>query len=398
MDNSFRVVALISSYNEENIISQIIGHLVKNGIDVYLIDNQSTDDTVKEATKWLGNGLIRIEEFPNRSVTNPRPNDKYDWTGILRRKEELAREIRANWFIHHDADEIREGPWPGLNLKEAIQWVDTAGYNCIDFKVYNFPPTDDGFKCGDDPYRYFTYYEDCPDYDRIQIKSWKAGTSPVSLINSGGHRVQFEDMRIFPIKFILRHYPIRGQAHGAKKVFEERKKRFLDAERERGWHVQYEQFKDESHHFIKNPRDLIPFDLNKARLDLILSDNIINYLEFREKKANEELYNLQFRVRELEHHSEQLQRHAEQLQRHSEQLQRQHSDELQHLTEEFKRQHSDELQHLTEEFKRQLEELKHHSEELEKQLTLIRDSLSWRITAPLRAVYDWLSRVKENSH
>ncbi len=375
MDDSFRVVALISSYNEEDIISQIIGHLVSNGVDVYLIDNRSTDNTVEEATKWLGNGLIEIEEFPSSPPTNPHPSDKYDWTGILRRKEELAREISANWFIHHDADEIREGPWPGLSLKEAIQWVDAAGYNCVDFKVYNFPPTDDGFKRGDDPYRYFTHYEDCPDYDRIQVKCWKATTSPVSLVNSGGHRVQFEDMRIFPIKFILRHYPIRGQAHGTKKVFEERKKRFLDGERSKGWHVQYEQFRDESHIFIKDPSDLHMFDLNRARLDLILSDNIINYLEFREKKANEELYNLEFQVRELEQRSEQLQLHAENLQH----------------------QHSDELKNLTDEFKHQLEALKRHSDELEKQLTVIQNSLSWRITAPLRAIYDWLSRVKENS-
>jgi glycosyltransferase involved in cell wall biosynthesis len=381
MDELFRVVALISSYNEEDIISQVIGHLIKSGVHVYLIDNQSTDDTVKEATKWLGNGLIRIEEFPNRSLTNAIANDKYDWTGILRRKEELAREISANWFMHHDADEIREGPWPGLNLKEAIQWVDSLGYNCVDFRVYNFPPTDDGFKRGDDPYRYFTYYEDCPDYDRIQIKCWKSGTSPVSLINSGGHRVQFEDMRIFPLKFILRHYPIRGQVHGSKKVFEERKKRFLDAERSRGWHVQYEQFKDESHRFIKNPSDLRAFDLNKARLELMLSDNIITYLEFREKKATEELYNLQFQVRELEHRSEQLQRHTVDLQRDIEQLQLKHSEHIQIVTEEFQG---------------RLEELKHHSEGLQKQLTLIRNSLSWKITAPLRVVYDWLSRVRGN--
>jgi glycosyltransferase involved in cell wall biosynthesis len=381
MDDLFRVVALISSYNEEDIISQVIGHLIKSGVHVYLIDNQSTDDTVKEATKWLGNGLIRIEEFPNRSLTNAIANDKYDWTGILRRKEELAREISANWFMHHDADEIREGPWPGLNLKEAIQWVDSLGYNCVDFRVYNFPPTDDGFKRGDDPYRYFTYYEDCPDYDRIQIKCWKSGTSPVSLINSGGHRVQFEDMRIFPLKFILRHYPIRGQVHGSKKVFEERKKRFLDAERSRGWHVQYEQFKDESHRFIKNPSDLRAFDLNKARLELMLSDNIITYLEFREKKATEELYNLQFQVRELEHRSEQLQRHTVDLQRDIEQLQLKHSEHIQIVTEEFQG---------------RLEELKHHSKGLQKQLTLIRNSLSWKITAPLRVVYDWLSRVRGN--
>ena len=47
MNDSFRVIAIIAAYNEEDIISSVIGHLAHNGIDAYLIDNHSTDDTVK---------------------------------------------------------------------------------------------------------------------------------------------------------------------------------------------------------------------------------------------------------------------------------------------------------------------------------------------------------------
>jgi len=353
MNDTFRVVAIISTFNEEDIISQVIGHLVRNGIEVYLIDNHSTDETVREASQWLGRGLINIEKFPENLRQNHESYNFYDWTGILHRKEELAREISADWFIHHDADEIREGPWPGLTLKEAIHWVDTLGYNCIDFRIFNFPPVDDGFKRGEDPRSYFTFYEECPEYDRIQIKCWKSGLAPISLIPSGGHRILFEGMCVFPIKFILCHYPIRGQKHGRKKVFEERKKRFLNIERSKGWHVQYEHFKDESYCFLRNPSDLHPFNLNKARLELMLSDKIISYLEFREKKANDELYYLQSCVKELERNAEQLQHRIGVLERNS-------------------------------------EELEHH-------LKNIQNSLSWRITAPLRAIYDWLQRLKGNS-
>ncbi|MCI5151334.1 MAG: methyltransferase domain-containing protein, partial [Candidatus Electrothrix sp. MAN1_4] len=56
--DDFRVIALIAAYNEVDVISSVIGHLVDNGIEVYLIDNRSTDDTVKEASTWLGRGLI----------------------------------------------------------------------------------------------------------------------------------------------------------------------------------------------------------------------------------------------------------------------------------------------------------------------------------------------------
>jgi Glycosyl transferase family 2 len=151
MNDSFRVIAMIAAFNEEDIISSVIGHLVDNGIDAYLIDNQSTDDTVKEASQWLGRGLVHIERFPEPLSPGYELLRPFDWSGILRRKEELATELSADWVIHHDADEIRESPWPGLTLKEAIRWVDKLGYNCINFEVLNFCPVDDNFQRGDDP-------------------------------------------------------------------------------------------------------------------------------------------------------------------------------------------------------------------------------------------------------
>ena len=138
MSDPFRVVAIIAAYNEGDIISAVIGHLVKNGIDVYLMDNHSTDDTVDQAKPWLGRGLMQIESFPSDAPSDFPLRGRFAWTAIRSRKQELARELRADWFIHHDADEIREGPWPGVNFKDAIQWVDTLGYNCIDFRTFKF--------------------------------------------------------------------------------------------------------------------------------------------------------------------------------------------------------------------------------------------------------------------
>src|SRR5262249_4833235 len=149
--DSFRVIAIISAFNEGDIISAIIGHLIKEGIEVYLIDNNSTDDTVQQATPWVGKGLLQIETFPETCGTDTDGINSFEWAAILRRKEELTSKLRADWFIHHDADEIRESPWPNTTLKEGFRWVDKLGYNCIDFRVFNFPPIDDGFRDGDDP-------------------------------------------------------------------------------------------------------------------------------------------------------------------------------------------------------------------------------------------------------
>jgi glycosyltransferase involved in cell wall biosynthesis len=41
-----RVIALLAAYNEERFIAGCIEHLFQQSVDVYLIDNSSTDNTV----------------------------------------------------------------------------------------------------------------------------------------------------------------------------------------------------------------------------------------------------------------------------------------------------------------------------------------------------------------
>lgn len=292
-EKPFRVMAMVSAFNEGDIISRIIGHLVDNGIEVYLIDNRSTDDTVAQAEPWLGRGLVHIETFPPESESS----DLFEWGAILRRKEELAMELEADWFIHHDADEIRESPFPGLNLKEAIRWVDRLGYNCIDFRVFNFPPIDDNFRPGDDPETYFLFYEDAAEYDVLQLKCWKAVDERITLAHSGGHEAVFEDRVVFPVKFILRHYPIRSQTHGIKKVFSERRNRLVETERKWGWHQQYNHIINESHNFLKNPDELRMFDIDLIQMELMSQgqkrppeEHLLERLLSKEKKTGELLH------------------------------------------------------------------------------------------------------------
>jgi len=270
VDEPFHVIALISSFNEGDVIARVIEHLVDNGVDVYLLDNWSTDDTVEQASAWLGRGLLHIETFPAPGDERyARAADRYDWTAILLRKEELARTLKADWFLHHDADEIRESPWEGVTLKDAIQYVDSLEYNCIDFRIFDFPPIDDGFRQGMDPKAYFTHWQEAKDYDKAQLKCWKARTA-VSITHWGGHDVEFEGKRVFPISFLLRHYPVRGQTHGLRKVFQERKQRFSPEERAKGWHVQYDDVRDEHHSFVVDAEQLKPFDLRRVRLEVML--------------------------------------------------------------------------------------------------------------------------------
>jgi glycosyltransferase involved in cell wall biosynthesis len=266
-----RVVALVAAFNEADVIGSVVRDLVAQGIDVHVLDDGSTDGTVEALAPLVGRGVLAVERLP---ATEPRT---FSLARLMRRKEALARELGADWFINHDADEFRESPWHDATLREAIGRVDALGYNAIDFELLNFWPTHDDFRPGDDPRQAFRHYARGDDFDRVQIRCWK-NVGPVDLASTGGHEAAFPGRRVFPIRFLLRHYPIRSQAHGERKVLRERRPSFDTTERERGWHVQYEAV-GAGARFLRDPATLTEYDGDAVRLGLVLRHRGVEALE-----------------------------------------------------------------------------------------------------------------------
>jgi hypothetical protein len=275
MPSDFSVVAIVAAYNEADIIEHVVTDLIEQGIRVYFIDDGSTDGTVAAVEPYLGRGVLAVERITH-PATNGEPTG-FEWERILLRKTQLATELDASWFIHHDADEFRESPWSYLSLKDAIRRVDALGFNAIDFAGLDFWPVHDRFRAGDDVRAEFTHYAELAPYDRLQIRCWKK-TAELDLASSGGHDAQFPDRKVFPVRFILRHYPIRGQTHGERKIFRERRDRFIERERDRGWHVQYDNVQ-EGASFIRDPATLTSYDPDAVRVALTLRHRGIEELE-----------------------------------------------------------------------------------------------------------------------
>ncbi|MBN2112541.1 MAG: glycosyltransferase family 2 protein [Acidimicrobiia bacterium] len=251
----FTVVAFVTTYNEEDIIGATLADLIAEGVTPYVIDNWSTDHTWEVVSAFEEAGLAGRERHPPEG-----PPDYYDLHALLRRVESLSQTLPSDWFIKHDADEIRRSPWPGVTLRDALYRVQAAGYNCADFTVLNFPPTDDSFLPGSRPadrFRYFEFGTNRP-YFR-QLKAWQSLGHRIEYASTGGHEARFPGRRVFPYKFLNRHYPIRSQQHGERKVFRERQGRFLPEARARGWHRQYDEMRP-GHQFRRDPESLLRFD------------------------------------------------------------------------------------------------------------------------------------------
>jgi hypothetical protein len=262
------VCAIMSAYNEADVIHESIEKLIQQEVDVYLLDNGSTDDTVEIANQFLGKGLIEVE----RCVFTENDKEVYDWTALLKRKEELARQLDYDWFIHVDADEIRYSPWAHRNLREGIQLVDQMGFNLINFRLFNFRLTQENStdQSIEDALKHYSAVEQ---FNRMQVKAWKK-SSGIDLVSHAGHLALLPQPKIFPIRFIHKHYPVRSLEQGSRKIIKERLARYSESDRRKGWHVQYDHMSVDLHQIcqelIWDTKELKLFDANEIMSELFM--------------------------------------------------------------------------------------------------------------------------------
>ncbi len=267
MSSELEIVAVIAARNEADILHVTVRDLVEQGIRVYLIDDASSDGTAESIEAYRGpGGVIGIERVA------PEDAPTFSLERLIRRKEELARRLESGWVLNHDADEVWESPWSGVGLRRGIELVDRFGYSAIDLQVLTFWPTDEDPVTGDDPREALRYCAWDPTVNKLQIRCWKQLPGrPLDLVSSGGHEAVFPGRRVFPIRFLLRHYPFRGTRHGARKLFGDRRPRYAPEEKARGWHVQHDHVRSEQD-LVRSRSDLTLFDPERVRLELQISN------------------------------------------------------------------------------------------------------------------------------
>jgi glycosyltransferase involved in cell wall biosynthesis len=204
-----RCVALLAVYNERRYLEACLRHLVAQGFEVLVIDNESDDGSFEIASAWQGRGVLGVERLPRRGVFRLRDQ--------MLRKQELARELDADWILHVDADEFHFGR-PGRKLKETLAAIAGAGYDAVNFQEFTFLPSRES-PDHDHPDFVVTMRHFYPFRKRLPwgIRAFSRPGRGLDMAGTGGHRSSFPGMRLYPRSLPMRHYQFLSVPHALER-------------------------------------------------------------------------------------------------------------------------------------------------------------------------------------
>ena len=196
-----RLVGMLPVFNSADILEDVIENILAQGVNLVVLDNGSTDDSFDICKKFAEKNLIQLRQYRNST---------FDYGLLSRILYDMALELKPDWLIRNDQDELLESGLPNITLKQAIEEIDSQGYNLIQFDVMEFFMTNNDDKSSKFLKEKLRYYSWQHDY---AYRAWKhvPGTRVEDTLS---HFPIFPEGYLYKIperKFILRHYRFRNR-------------------------------------------------------------------------------------------------------------------------------------------------------------------------------------------
>ena len=140
--DAVRLFAIVSTYNEADIISASVNNALAQGAErVYVVDNASTDDTVAQASAA---GAIVVERF---ETTYQEDRLRMTLMSAAVWRISSSEGDPHIWWLWMDADEFSHGP-NGQSIAEYLSNLDRR-FRVVGADVYqHFPDTEPGYVPG----------------------------------------------------------------------------------------------------------------------------------------------------------------------------------------------------------------------------------------------------------
>jgi len=201
-----KLVGMLPVFNSEDILEDVIEHLLSQGVNLAVLDNGSTDGSFEICKKFENKNLIKLRQYTSST---------FDYGLLSRILYDMALELKPDWIIRSDQDELLESGISNTTLKDAIEKEDTKGFNLIQFDVFEFFMTNNDNKTAKSFQEKFPYYSWQHDF---AYRAWRhlPGTR---VEDSLGHYPIFPEgypYKISDRKFVLRHYRFRNKQQAIK--------------------------------------------------------------------------------------------------------------------------------------------------------------------------------------
>jgi glycosyltransferase involved in cell wall biosynthesis len=221
-----KIVAVLAFRNEESYLGNCARHLIRNGIRIAAIDNESTDDS-----KFvLQQPDIRDHIVAFQSV---RYEGQYRWKPLLEAKMKIAANIEADWIVNVDADEIMHSYRADESLLAAITRIAETGCTVINMDEFVFLPIERDYASDCPGIQSLTQYYFFEPRPLRLMRAWKNQLG-LSMVESGGHIIAGEAVALAAESIALRHYPFQTQPHAYRKYVT---RRYCPDELKQGWHL-----------------------------------------------------------------------------------------------------------------------------------------------------------------
>ena len=207
-----RLFAVLGTWMEGDIVESTVRNALTQGCErVFLVDNESPDDTVEAA---LRAGAIVAETFRT---------DRYDESLRLRLMNRVVRNVsdaegdEQIWWLYLDGDEFPHGP-SGMTLQAFLGTLDVrfrvVGARCFD----HYPHVQPAFQLGRHPLDFQPLCEElafpmCPRRHRKHSLLRFDRERPFIECGNGFHLVTCAEPVVEPTdSFFIHHFPYRDEA------------------------------------------------------------------------------------------------------------------------------------------------------------------------------------------
>jgi len=191
----------------------------------------------------------------------------YEWRKILQLACNYMHKNLSHyeWILLIDADAFYYSPVKGMSLLEFMDVLKKRGYNIINGRLFEFYPTEKDNPAITPPTERIKYYKVIDQWNQQKIFHYHPTIDFYT--RTSGHVCYRDNPRVCGvIKFIYKHYPWTSYEHGLKKVFKERKPRYVERKDDPKRHVRWMAMRPIKEDFVKQSQKLRDFKEEKVLL------------------------------------------------------------------------------------------------------------------------------------